>query len=85
MLFSLGARTKAKIRQDKKDGWGVWCAKCCKNIGLAESHAIPRIPIAKGGTLKAENCVILCEECYHKTGENHPEEIPYSELPCFKV
>ena len=84
MNFSIGARTNAEVRQDKNDGFGVWCAKCCKNIRLAE-YAIPRIPIAKGGTLKAENCVILCEECYLRIGEHHPEEIPYSELPCFRV
>jgi len=83
--FSINARIVAEDRQDKNDGWGPWCARCCQNIGLAETFAIPRIPFAKGGTRKADNCVILCNKCYLEIGEDHPEIIPYSELPCFKV
>ena len=85
MKFSINARIVAEDRQDRNDGWGPWCAKCCENIGLAESYVIPRIPIAKGGSLKADNCVILCEKCYGEIGEHHTETIPYRELQCFEI
>lgn len=85
MGFSSGAIRKAEDRQDKYDGLGTWCARCCENIGLAKSCVIPRIPIDKGGPKKAENCVVLCHKCYSEIGEAHPSTIPYSELPCFKV
>lgn len=75
----------ASNRQDKKDGWGTWCAKCCRNIDLAREYPVPRIPIAQGGNWKIENCVILCEDCFCKIGFNHPDEIPYSELSCLRV
>lgn len=85
MKFSIGTIEVAEDRQDKNDGFGTWCAKCCKNLGLVDGYPIPRIPISAGGTLKADNCVILCEKCYIEIGEDHADTIPYSELPCFKV
>ena len=85
MAFTGRTILVAGIRQDKKDGWGTWCAMCCKNIGLAKEFPIPRIPITQGGNWKIENCVILCEECFGKIGFNYPDIIPYSKLPCFKV
>ena len=85
MAFTWRTTYSAGLRQDRKDGWGTWCARCCRNIGLAKEYAVPRIPIAQGGNWKIENCVILCEECFLEVGFDHLEEIPYSELPCFKV
>ena len=84
-MFSNWAIKKAEIRQDKKDGLGVWCAMCKTNIGLAKEHAIPRVPIAKNGTYKHDNCIIVCEKCFDETGANHAEEIPYSKLPYYRV
>lgn len=85
MQFSLGAKEVALDRQDRNDGLGSYCAKCCDNLGLFDGYAIPRIPITKGGTMKGDNCVILCEKCFLEIGENHTGTIPYSELPCFNV
>ena len=85
MKFSVNARLVAEDRQDKNDGWGPLCARCYENFRFAETFAIPRIPFAKGGTQKADNCVILCNKCYLEIREDHPEIVPYSELPCFKV
>jgi len=85
MAFAGRTIYSAGFRQDKKDGYGTWCAMCCINVGLAREYPIPRIPIAKGGDWSANNCVILCEKCFAKIGFDHIDEIPYSELPCFKV
>lgn len=85
MAFTPRTIYAASFRQDKKDGLGRWCAICCKNIGLAEECAIPRIPIAKGGNWKTENCVILCRKCFDKVGFAHTKEIPYSKLPCYRM
>ncbi len=83
MGFSYWANNKAGHRQDRKDGRGTLCAKCC--IDIIVPYAIPRVPIDKGGDWKTENCVVLCYKCYLEIGDNHPEVIPHSELPCFKI
>ena len=76
----------ATDRQCKLDGMGFWCAKCCENIGpFIPYYAIPRIPIAKGGRWKINNCVIVCEKCFKEIEFDHTETIPYEELPCFEV
>jgi len=85
MTFSGMTPYNASLRQDKFDGKGTWCARCCENIGLANEYAIPRIPIAQGGKKNIDNCVILCEKCFQEIGFDHPDVIPYTDLPCFKV
>ena len=59
MKFSVNARLVAEDRQDKNDGWGPWCARCCENFGFAETFAIPRIPFAKG-VLGRLTIVLFC-------------------------
>jgi len=84
MGFNPWTIQKAEDRQDRGDGKGPLCAKCCKGTWL-NSYPIPRIPITKAGTWKVENCIILCKKCYLEIGENHTEEIPLDGLRCFTV
>jgi len=34
---------------------------------------------------KADNCIIVCSECYREIGQDGTKTIPFSELPCYKV
>ena len=86
MSFHINARFAAEGRQSKNDGLGPRCAKCYKPMIALEPDAVPRVPFAKGGSKKADNCVLLCDKCYLEVGgENHPDVIPHSELPYFRV
>ena len=86
MPFTWRTVYSAGLRQDKRDGLGTCCARCCENIGLAKEYPIPRIPIGQGGRRDTDNCVILCAKCIDEVGGlDHPDEIPYSGLPCFRV
>jgi hypothetical protein len=90
MKFPVAAIDVARDRQDRNDGLGVSCARCCRRIksiipiASIEWYAIPRIPVEQGGR-KADNCVIVCPDCYREIGQDGTKTIPLSELPCYEV
>jgi len=92
-LWRVAAR--AWDRQSKKDSIGDTFARCamCGEclISLFEDkdvrggwYAVPRVPIAKGGNKRIENCVALCPKCFKKVKQAGDRIIPYSELPYFE-
>ncbi len=82
MAFSELVKRSASYRQSKWDGWGTWCAKCGTALAGKKADTTPRTPIEKGGKWDAENCVILCNECYGKIG-SHQEKLSDAEIPYF--
>jgi len=88
MKFPADTTSKAFLRQSPPDGLGTRCARCCRrfleiipreNIMM---HPIPVVPVEQGGK-GADNCVIVCPDCYREIGQDGTKTIPLSELRCF--
>ena len=85
MRFNSRTELVAEQRQDRHDGYGPVCAICGRYTFFGGTNAVPRIPIEQGGTRKAENCIILCTNCFRAIDQDRVKPIPYSDLPFYKV
>jgi 5-methylcytosine-specific restriction endonuclease McrA len=82
MAFTDLTRLSASYRQSKWDGWGSWCARCGVALAGKKAEAVQRTPAEKGGQWDVDNCVILCPDCFKKTG-SHKDGLPDSEIPYY--
>lgn len=94
--FMWRVAARAWDRQSKRDPVGGAFARCAmcgeRLISLFDNrgvkggwYTVPRVPIAKGGNKRIENCVALCPKCFRQVKQAGDRVIPYSELPCFEV
>ena len=82
MAFTELAKRIAAYRQTKWDGWGTWCAKCGTPLAGKKVEVTQRTPSDKGGDWEADNCVVLCADCFAKIGD-HKERLTDAEIPYY--
>lgn len=82
MAFTELVKNSASYRQSKWDGWGTWCAKCGQAMAGKKVEVTQRTPTEKGGKWDAENCVILCPDCFKKIG-NNKEKLADADIPYY--
>jgi hypothetical protein len=87
MYFNWRTVARARERRTFFEGRLNWvkCAKCGKKLPPIGGFYIAIVPREVGGRAIADNCAILCKECYLEIGkirrENKTYVIPDEDLP----
>lgn len=85
MFFNPRVILLAGDRQSKMDGWGSWCAGCGVSLVYKKHEPVPIKPFSEGGRRTADNCALLCPDCYSKIKEPGKTEIPLNFIPYYKA
>ena len=83
MIFNGRVELQAMDRQSWQDGYGSWCAVCGEGLWDFRQQSIPRVPISEGGNKKADNCVVVCYNCFHKIKDPGKIQISFKDIPYY--